>query len=351
MNILLIGNAGRHHAGTNHYLYNTRIYNGLVRGGHNVYFFSDTDEFRDLSPLSIGLIGKYRVNQKLLTLVKNFRPDVILMVQSNLIDDETFRIIKRQNMDIRIGRISIGALYSPQNIKNLKLYSSVIDASFVTTAGRALEEFSDKDQPFYFIPNITDSGIDGGRAFDLPSPEHDVSCFMNNNSPWDDRTRLHIANGLSNALPDLKTFYRGFNDQPGLFGAHYVEALQNSAMALSLSRFIIGNMVSTPETRNLYSSDRLAHILGNGVLALIPDQFGLDDLYSKDEVVFFDDVEDLAEKVSYYKAAPKARMTIAKKGWQKAHNEFNEIVVMNYVIERLMEKPLSREYAWPTKAW
>ncbi len=351
MNILFIGNANLKYAARSHYIYNTRVHNGLIRNNHFVYFFSDRDEVRTLSPLGIRAIGQHRANQKLLSVVKDLRPDIILMTHVNLIEEETFRIIKRQYPDIRIGRINVDALYAPHNVQNLKEYGDVVDATFITSGGPALQEFSSEDQPFYFVPNMTDNSIDTGRAFEMTAPEHDVSCFMHNDNHWDERTRLHLANGLRDKLPELKTFYRGFNGQPSIRGVQYLDALSNSAMALSLSRSIIDGMVSTAETRYLYSSDRVAHVMGNGALALISDQFGLQDLYGKDEVVFFEELGDLVEQVEFYKKNPKARMAIAKKGWEKAHNEFNETIVLRYIIERLMEKPLSRDYAWPTKAW
>ena len=351
MKILFIGNANFKHAGNSHFSYNTRIRNGLIRNGHYLYYFSDRDEVNTSSPLGIRMIGQRRANKKLLKVADYLQPDAIIMAHVNLIDAETLRIIKRRFPEVRIGRVNVDAIYSPNNRANLKNYADLIDATFITSGGPALSQFSALDQKFYFIPNMTDASIDTGQAFTLDTPQYDLTCIMHNDTSGDDRHRLDLALGVQGALPELKTCYRGFNGQLGIRGTEYLTALQNSAMALNLNRLVVDGMESTPGNRYLYSSDRLAHIMGSGVLAFTSDQFGLQDLYKDDEMVFFSDKNDLIDKVRFYKNNIAARQKIAKNGWQTAHRDFNEVIVMKYVLERLFDKPLSQDYAWPTQAY
>jgi hypothetical protein len=351
MKILFIGNANLKFAARNHFYYNTRIYNGLIRNGHYVYFFSDRDEVRRGSVFGLKKIGRHKANIRLLNIVKDFRPQAIIITHVNLINDETFRLIKERYPEIRIGRINVDALFTPKNNASLLNYSNHIDATFITTGGPALGTFAQQDNPFYFIPNITDSSIDTGRAFAHEALHYDLACFMHNDNKRDERTRLNLANGVVAALPELKTCYRGFNKQPNIRGHEYIDFMQNSAMALNLSRMVVDDMESTPETRYLYSSDRIAHIMGNGVLAFSSDKFSLNHLYSDQEMVFFSELEDLVEKVRFYHQNPAARQKIAQAGWERAHRDFNETTVVKYVLERLFDKPLSQEYNWPTRAW
>lgn len=351
MKILYIGNANFKDAGSTHFGYNTRIYNGLVRNGHYLYYFSDRDEVRTSSPFGMKNIGQRLANQKLVRVARYLRPDAIIMAHVNLIDEDTLRKIKRMLPDLRIARMNVDALFYPQNRINLTKYSDVIDATFITSGGPELSTFSTPTQKFYFVPNITDTSIDTGRAFAQTDPTYDLSCFMHNDRGADEALRLKIALDVQKALPDLSLCYRGFNRNRNIRGNEYLVALQNSAMALSLSRMTIDGMPSTPATRYLYSSDRVAHVMGNGALAFISDKFGLQDIYAQDEVAFFGNTEELIDKVRYYKQHPTERQMIAEKGWQKAHHEFNETIIMQYVLERLFDKPLSRDYAWPTHAY
>lgn len=351
MKILFIGNANFKHAGNSHFSYNTRIHNGLVRNGHYVYYFSDRDEVTTSSPFGLKAIGIRRTNEKLLKVAAYLRPDAIIMTHVNLISPDTLRIIKDRLPEIRIGRMNVDALFNPQNRVNLKNYDGIVDATFITSGGEELGRISNSCQKFYFVPNITDSSIDIGTAFAREAPEWDLSCFMHNERGSDETYRVNLALGVQFALPDLKTCYRGFNGQPAIRANDYLNALQNSAMSLSLSRMVIDGLESTPGTRYLYSSDRIAHVMGNGSLAFISSQFGLQDLYTEDEVVFFDETKDLIERIGFYKNNPAARMRLAENGWRKAHQDFNEVTIMKYALERLFDKPLSQDYAWPTQVY
>lgn len=351
MKILFIGNANFKHAGNSHFSYNTRIHNGLVRNGHYVYYFSDRDEVNTSSPFGLRMIGHRRANQKLLKVADFLRPDAIIMTHVNLVSAETLRIIKNRLPDIRIGRINVDALYSPNNRKNLRNYADLVDATFITSGGAELAAFSSPTQKFYFIPNITDDSIDIGTAFAQDAPRHDLACFMHNDRSADDRSRMNLALQVRDTLPELKTCYRGFNGHPNIRGDAYLTALQNSAMALSLNRLIVDGMTSTAQTRYLYSSDRLAHVMGNGALAFTSDQFGLQDLYASDELIFFSEPGELIDKVRFYHNNPAARRAIAENGWRRVHRDFNEVTVLKYVMERLFDRPLGQDYAWPTQAF
>jgi hypothetical protein len=167
----------------------------------------------------------------------------------------------------------------------------------------------------------------------------------------DEVERLQFANGIVAAIPGLKTCYGGFNGKDSVRGIAYIEALSSAAMGLNLSKKISNDNPSTEETRYLYSSDRIAHFMGNGCLTFTQRGFGLEEIYASDEVAFFDGLADLTEQVREFVKNPAARQKIAKKGWAKVHQEFNGTVVMNYVIERLMQRSLSRAYAWPTEGY
>jgi hypothetical protein len=167
----------------------------------------------------------------------------------------------------------------------------------------------------------------------------------------DEVERLQLANGIVSAIPGLRTCYGGFNGGPSVRGTAYLESLAQSAMGLNLSKTISNDARSTPETRHLYSSDRIAHFMGNGCLTFTQEGFNLQEIYSEDEVVFFKGLPDLTEKVRFYRDNPALRQKVAKKGWQKAHEKFETTIVMRYVLERLLERPLSQAYAWPGQGY
>ncbi len=353
LKIVYIGNGNQKFAGQRHFGYDTRMFNGLVRNGHCVYFFSDRDEVRQQSPLGLlKPVGRARANQKLLQVADNIRPDAIVFSHVDTIDPETFEEIRRRLPEVRIAQINVDPLFNPTNRRNVLSRGQSVDATFSTTGGPALSAFARDRSPCYFIPNFSDSSIDTGTAFADERPAFDIACFMNVNpkKPDDEADRLALVNGLVSAIPDLRACFGGFNGLPSVRGHAYIGGLAKSAMGLNLSKLYSG-APSSPESRYLYSSDRIAHILGNGCLAFIESNFGLHELYAPDETVFFNGLADLTDKVRYYRDHPADRQALAKKGWEKAHREFEVTIVMKYILERLFDKSLTQTYSWPVDAY
>lgn len=251
--------------------------------------------------------------------------------------------------DIRIAYLNVDALFSPRNIENIKYARQFCDAIFITTGGSVLKTYETDTCKLYYMPNITDRSIDSGKAFALENPDYDVAGFMHgdDNLQQDQLKRLSLAGRVASEIDGIKTFYRGFGDMPRIYGLDYLNGLGQSAMTLCLNRHSCDGMASTVETRHLYSSDRTAHAMGNGSLALMSNDFDLDQLYTDKEVVFFSNDDELIDKVRFYKNNPAARMAIAKAGWEKAHGAFNEEKIMSYVLDRLFNKAPSQQYEWP----
>lgn len=349
MRVLMIGNLNRRYLADRYYRFDHRIHNGLVRAGHAVYFFCDRDEAHDGMWRPKSMRGP-RVLKKLLGVQDNFQPDMVLVTHTNIVTADMLQQMRDRQPGLRIGQFSVDALYSESNVRNLRKRQVACDASFVNTNGPALAELTGQSSPFYFTPNLTDSCIDQGRAFASDDLPYDLSCFMagSDNEPGDQAPRIGLARGVAEAIPGLRTQYRGFDGKPQIWGYEYIEKTGNSAMGLNLSRYSLNNNQSTPETRYMYSSSRVGHIMGNGSLAFSADDFGLQDLYREDEMVFFHDLPDLIEKVRFYKANSAERRRIAEKGWQRAQGDFNTARIMQYVVERTLGLPLSQPYGWPS---
>ena len=69
---------------------------------------------------------------------------------------------------------------------------------------------------------------------------------------------------------------------------------------------------------------------------------------SDQELIFFASKEDLLEKIRYFKEHDDKRQEVAKNGWLKAHNCFNEKLVTKYMIEATLKIKHTENYAWPT---
>lgn len=342
--ILLVANAGNKYEAQRFYNPDRRILNGLIRNGHDVWFFSDRDEAQRGSLLRA--VGKKRTNQRLLNVIANYQPHAILLVNANIITPETLAEIKAKYPNTPIAQIIVDPMFMNASRQFWQARLDMVDMHFFNTGGEELKDFSKYGRPCYFIPNMTDVGMDTGRAFEIAQPRYDVSCIMR---PANGREQLPLH--LERVIPNLKTCYHGFGGRPKVAGASYLDIFGQSALALNVSQYYTEEgVLSTPQSRHLFSGDRIAHLMGNGSLAFLMDNANLDQIYSTEEVVFFHEAEDLTEKVKYYLANPAERQRIAHNGWKKAHGAFSERRIMQYILERLLEAPLSESYEWPTEA-
>ena len=82
-----------------------------------------------------------------------------------------------------------------------------------------------------------------------------------------------------------------------------------------------------------YSSNRIASILGNGLLTFIDKKTQLDDFFSNKEVIFYNNIDDLASKIKYYSKKDTLRKKIAKSGQNKYFKLFNGNKIAKHIVD------------------
>ena len=74
---------------------------------------------------------------------------------------------------------------------------------------------------------------------------------------------------------------------------------------------------------SLYSSDRMVHLAANGCLVFTPKTPNMEQVFSADEVVYFDSFTELKEKALYYLDHKDEARAIAQAGHQRAHQDYD----------------------------
>ena len=313
-----------------------KIHHGLVRLGHFVYPFSINDRARMLSPVKSKTFGKGRANKALIETCSNVHPDLLILGHAQYITADTLRDIRRILPQIRIGLWYVDPLWDEEEIRHLRERTGVLDALFCSTGGPLLESLATPNCPAAFIPSAVDAGIECHRAFDTPDSEilHDLLFFGRDKG---EPGRREFLRELKSLLPGLRLGYYGCLDQPGIFGWEKEQVIRRSKMALNLSR-----RSDVP----LYSSSRIAELMGNGILTLTPRGAGLEELYAEDELVYFDQPADLAEKVRHFATHPAERIAVAKKGWERNHRDYNGTEIARFIVDLTR-----RDDAWKSAPW
>ena len=96
----------------------------------------------------------------------------------------------------------------------------------------------------------------------------------------------------------------------------------------------------------LYSSDRIASYIGNGLCTFLQSNRGLEELYTDTEVVYFQNDEELIDKIKFFKNNAEAVRKISVSGWKKSHESFNEKVICSYIINKTFNLKISNQF-WP----
>ena len=136
---------------------------------------------------------------------------------------------------------------------------------------------------------------------------------------------------------NIKFDFYGFNQRQPIWGNHFLEKLSNCKMGLNLSR---GKPIK------YYSSDRLAQLMGNGLLTLIDEKTCYSDFFTKKEIVTYKNQSDLIEKILKYKKDDNERKKIARNGKNKYLKYFNSTIVSNYILKKTFDIKNNEKFLW-----
>ena len=75
----------------------------------------------------------------------------------------------------------------------------------------------------------------------------------------------------------------------------------------------------------------------------------MDKLYSEDEMIYYENDEELVNKIAYFLKNDDLRKKVARKGWEKAHLHLNECLGAQFITDILCSNKLSHPYIWPTE--
>jgi len=322
-----------------------KISNGLIRNGHLVLNFSDRDVARALSLLGHRKLGRRPANDILREFCRQHEPDILLLGHADSILPETVAKIRSDLPRLHVLQWSVDPIFESDNLRRLQSKLEVVDATLVSTAGEALAPLRRPGHRVGFLPNPVDLSIERGEnhlrsrlPYDLffacghPSRPLRMVC----GEAWDmDRLLEHVLR----EVPDVRPSLAGVLGWPNVGGARYQRALEEAAIGLNISR---------RSDYYLYSSDRLAQMIGNGQAIMIERATGYDQLFNEDQMVFFSSMEELTTRLRLLIGEPAQRQAIAASGRERYCSLFNERSVAAYVVEVALGIHDPGQYEWPT---
>ena len=204
----------------------------------------------------------------------------------------------------------------------------LVDANFCTTNPTTLG-FKKKDKVFY-IPNPSDISFENLLFIKINIIKW-CFCFIT----W--CTQRYLKKGkfdkreefikkLISITPEIRFDIYGMDDVQPVWAERFKKKLSESKMAINLSQ---------GKPLKFYSSDRIAQLIGNGILTFIDEKTKFKNFFNTSEVVYYKNVKDLSNKIKFFSKNSNDINRIAKKGQLKYNKFFNSNLVAEYIIQKI----------------
>lgn len=286
---------------------------GLCQNGHYVYPFPFNDIARQLHWARSKNSGKKKANQSLLETCRHVQPDLLLLAHAQHVGNATLEALRAEHPALKIAQWYVDALEFSHKTEFLSKRLPYLDHIFASTGGELLEKFQTSTCAAHYLPNPVHPDLERGRAFAEPKHDYDL-LFIGTDGDGKDVQRGDFLRATQAALPSHIRFgIFGSLGQPRADGPERDRLLSRCKAALNLTRY---------QPRKYYSSDRIAQIMGNGVLACSERAFSLHEIYGEDALLSYQSPEDLAQQLTTFLDSGEWK-TRAEKGWEINHQEFS----------------------------
>ena len=344
--ILHITNFNERHNGRLFYNTGRRINNGFVRLGHTVQTLSDRDvvsrerKFIDIS-------GSKALNDKLIEIVGNYKPNLIVFGHADQILNETLIKIKNYYPSIKMCQWFLDKMDDDKwSINKNRFLKKIkyLDANFCTTDPKYIKSFLGKN--IKYIPNPVDQSFENLNIYKNKNYKYDLFFALSHGvhrgilKKGKIDNREYFIKKLIKKNNEIRFNLFGIDNKQPVWAEEFKQELSKSKMALNLSQ---------GEPSKFYSSDRIAQLIGNGILTFVDKKTELNKIFNNNEVVFYNGVKDLSKKIMLYKDLKTIRDNIAAKGMKKYHKYMNSKIISNFIIQKTFGKNSKQKYIWEKK--
>ena len=338
--ILHIGNFGQK---LNHRLFNislsNKISNGLIRNGNDVINY-------DYRLSTNTFFEKNNFEKNIIEIVKNYKPNLILLGHNNSLNRNTMLILK-EKYSCKISlwyedHVMKGDPNYKNNLNVIEKNHDLIDQYFISTAPEIIKT-KIKNEKLNYLPIPVDPNIENENFYMHDKTKdlffalsHGVNYGKLKNKSYDERSKF-IQNLVKFSDNKINFHILGlFNEQPKWNYDFYSEVMI-SKTALNLSR-------GGPSKH--CSSNRIATLMGNGVLTFVNEKTYFHDFFSDGEIVTYVNEIDLLNKLILIKDDKKKLIKKAKLGKKNYFKYFENTIVADFIISKIFETKEKYKYVW-----
>ena len=335
--VLHVGNFG---IKVNHRLFNIsiahKITNGLIRNGHDVINF-------DYRNINFKLFKSNNIDLKLKEIVMHYRPDLILFGHNNVLNRNSLLTIKEKyNCKTAIwyeDHVVKGDPNYKNNISLLEKNNDLIDQYFITTSPDVIKTKIKKEN-LNFLPIPVDPNIESEKFYETNKTKffalsHGVNYGKLKQKFSDERSKF--IDKILKLGDEVNFHFLGlFNEEPK-WNYEFNKEVSVARTALNLSR-------GGPS--KYCSSNRIATLMGNGILPFIDEKVMYQDFFDNDEIITYKNPHDLMSKLIKIKSNDRLLTKRSKNSKKSYFNYFENTIVAESIIYKIFENSKKHKYIW-----
>ena len=339
LRMLFVGNFLVRHWGNGRTGIDMRLAAGALRHNWQILTFSERDIARFLAPLGfLRNLGAQMMNTRLLKTAKNWKPDFVFVGHCDYVTNETLEAIRTALPGVKIVHLNCDAIAQAHTRDQIARRVPVCDAIFSTTAGSDLKTWVTGRNVVGYFPNPCDPSFEVEDNSARTDFSYDL--FFAGRPGKTDARRIFLEALLAHLDPSVRTGLFGMG-RPLVIGRAYEEAIAASKMGLSLNQY----------EAKWYASDRLSHLMGNGLLSFQYDGNDMQRFFSEQETVYFHTPEELADKIRFFNAHDGERQRVAAAGRATYHRLFSAQRVLAYLVETVRGEQSAASYEWSSEVY
>ena len=316
-----------------------KLSKGFIRNGHDVIDY-------DYRMHTKKFLFKNSVDEQILDISKNYRPDLILFGHNNILKRSSLELLKKK-YDCKFviwyeDHVINGDPNYKKNLNLLEKNHDLIDEYFITTSPDIIKT-SIANSKLNFLPIPVDPNIE----------EYDFSTSIKNNDLFFalshgvnfgklkgktfDKRAFFIKKIIKESNNEIKFNILGlYNEQPK-WNYDLYDEIKLSKTCLNLSR-------GGPS--KYCSSNRIASIMGNGILPIIDEKVCYQDFFDNDEILTYKNEKDLIKKLLLIKDNKKEISKRSKKAKKSYFTYFENTVVADSIIYKTFNTKKKFKYIW-----
>ena len=318
-----------------------KLTNGFIRNNHDVINF----DYRDFNNKMIVKSNNV-VNQKVLNICENYRPDLILLGHNNILNHKTIDKIKDKNKTKFAlwyeDHLIKGGPNAENNLSLIEKNKNLIDQYFVTTHPNPIRTSISKTK-MNFMPIPADMNIENLEIYNSNNRYKDLFFALSHGVNYgklkktNNDDREVFLNSLIEKNKKFTFNILGYANEQPKWNYQFYKEIAKCKMALNLSR---------GKPMKYYSSNRIASLVANGIMTFIDQKVGYSRFFSSDEMGFYKNVDDLLNQMDHLSGNMNKINKISQNGKRKYFSIFNNSIIADYILHKTFGKKGNFKYTW-----